>query len=286
MARAGSTKARCSLAHRAREQATHAWRPQLKGWHVLLYIAILLSHHHLHNSLGIPGIHHDFIVIIQSPSSPSTIVITGPIIIAIAAAYRHNRWSVHASCSLVQPFQGSNLKSSRSPRRYWRLMVAMNTWEWGLFSWNLKPYAVDEIVNLGLILRVLSGSPLVMCTDPNSKPVYRYRYFSISYTGISVCGRYAIGHQMLLNSGTIFRGKNSKKTHSKRKWDCWKKYTQSASPCWFGPLFKKKVKQPGAPTHRVCVEVGKPSMCCFMPVCPVSSAWWFGFCCFLHYKGL
>jgi hypothetical protein len=62
---------------------------------VLLYIVILLSHHHvmsnLHNSLGIPGIHHDFIVIIQSPSSPSTIVITGPIIIAIAAADRHNQ---------------------------------------------------------------------------------------------------------------------------------------------------------------------------------------------------
>jgi hypothetical protein len=63
---------------------------------VLLYIAILFSHHHvmmsnLHNSLGIPGIHHDFIVIIQSSSSPPTIVMTGPIIIAIAAADRHNQ---------------------------------------------------------------------------------------------------------------------------------------------------------------------------------------------------
>jgi hypothetical protein len=45
---------------------------------VLLHIAILLSHDDEQSSQfpGNSGIHHDFIVIIQSPSSPSTIIIT------------------------------------------------------------------------------------------------------------------------------------------------------------------------------------------------------------------
>ena len=59
-----------------------------------------------------------------------------------------------------------------------------------------------------------SDSPppiVVMGTDPNSKPVYRYRYLSTSCTGISVWGRYAENCNPLLDSGTNIRGKSVKK---------------------------------------------------------------------------
>ena len=68
-----------------------------------------------------------------------------------------------------------------------------------------------------------------MGTGPNSKPVYRYRYFSTSCTGISVWVGMQSGTQMSLNSGTIFRGKNSEKAkkHSQRECETVKKITHN-----------------------------------------------------------
>jgi len=56
---------------------------------------------------------------------------------------------------------------------------------------------------------------VVMGTGPNSKPVYRYRYFSTSRTGISVWGRYSIERWTIVYSGTKLGVKNSKKNTQK-----------------------------------------------------------------------
>ena len=98
---------------------------------------------------------------------------------------------------------------------------------------------------------------VVLCTDPKSKPVFRYRYFSTWRTGISVWGRYVIQEFKLPNYGTKFRGTKPQKNTFEEHQTEWKKKQINGFAMFKGsPYSRQKWK---TSTHRVqkCVSAAE-----------------------------